>query len=133
VNTGEEVGIDNVRGTAVDDRLLVAFGRIGLFGRDEGRSDVGEIGSGSLSRQHRTAVGDRAREDQRPVEPGADFLEQREWRPAARVPAGSCSDGDDPVGTFFHRFPRKAVVDHVMKRDPAPGMDRVVELHARTQ
>ena len=42
-------------------------------------------------------------------------------------------DGDDPVGAFLDRLAREAVVDHVVERDPAPGVDRLVELDPRAE
>ncbi len=67
VNAGEEIGVDDVGGAAVDDRLLVAGGRVGFLGRDEGRADIGEVGArglrgengGRRSRSLLTGSGDR--------------------------------------------------------------------------
>ena len=47
--------------------------------------------------------------------------------------AGAGGDGDDPVRAFLDRLAGEAVVDDVVKRDPAPAVDRLVELDARAE
>ena len=42
--------------------------------------------------------------------------------------AGAGGDRDQPVGAFLDRLAGEAVVDDVVERDPAPAVDRVVEL-----
>src|SRR3546814_4291070 len=78
MNAGEIVGVDDVGRRAVYDRLLVGVGCIGLVGRDEGRSDIGEIRTHGLGRQHRAAVGDGTRQGKRAIEELADFLDRSE-------------------------------------------------------
>src|SRR3546814_4489138 len=87
-----EVRIDDVAGVAVDDRLLVSVDRIGLGRRDEGRADIGEVGAHRLRREDRAAVGDRARQRERPVEPRAYLLDERERRQPASMAAGARRD-----------------------------------------
>src|SRR6185437_17022374 len=87
-----------------------------------------EVRAGGLCGEHRPAVGNRARENQWSVEPGADFLEQSERRPAPGVAAGAGSYRDDPIGAFLDRLAGVAIVNHIVERDPAPGVHRVVEL-----
>ena len=107
---------------------LYSSRRAGLGRGDERRADIGEVGAHRLGGEHRAAGGDRARQGQRPVEPFADFLDQRERRPAPGMAAGAGGDRDQPVGAFLDRLARVAVVDDVVERDPAPAVDRIVEL-----
>ena len=104
VHAGEQVRVDDVVGAAVDDGLLVGVARARLFGRDEGRADVGEVGAHGLRRQHRAAGGDGARQRDRAVEPLADFLDQRERALHARMAAGAGRHGDQAVGALLDRL-----------------------------
>ena len=89
---------------ALGDHLLVAFRRARFLGRDEGRADIAEVRAGRLRRKHRAAGGDRAGERQRPVEPFADFLDQREGRQHAGMSAGAGRHGDDAVRALLDRL-----------------------------
>ena len=122
-----------MRGVALDDRLFVGVHRARFFGRDEGRSDIGEVGAHRLSGENGLAGGDGAREQQRPVEPGADVLDQRERRDRAGVAAGARRDGDEAVRAFLDRLPREAVGDDVMQRDSAIAVHRRVDVLARAE
>jgi hypothetical protein len=66
VHAGEQVGVDDVRGAAVDDRLLVRVDRVGLAGGDERRAHVREVRAHRLGGQHRAAGGDRPGQHQGP-------------------------------------------------------------------
>ena len=59
VNAGDGVGVEDIGRPALDQHLLVIRHRIGLFGGDEGRADIGQIGPHRLCRQNRTAIGNR--------------------------------------------------------------------------
>src|SRR3954470_1959733 len=116
----EEVAVDDIRSAAVDYGLLVCCWRIRLLGRNEGRSYVGEVRARRLGSEHRSAIGDCAREYQRAIEPGANLLEQCKWRPSPGVTSGAGGDRNDSIGAFIDCLPGKVVIDHVMQRDPAP-------------
>ena len=86
-----------------------------------------------LRRQHRAAVRDRARQRDRPIEPGADFLHHRERTERAGMAARSGGDRDQPTRALLDRLAREAVVDHVVQRDPAPAGDRGEHVLARAE
>ncbi len=58
---------------------------------------------------------------------------ERERRQPPGMAAGARRDRDDAVGAFLHRLAREAVVDDVVQRDPAPGVDALVDLDQRAQ
>jgi hypothetical protein len=47
--------------------------------------------------------------------------------------ASAGGNRDQPVGAFFNRLMRVAVVDNVVERNPAPGVDRIIEFGAGTK
>ena len=47
--------------------------------------------------------------------------------------AGPGRDRDQPVRALFHRLAGEAVVDHVVQRDPAPAVDRRIDILARAE
>ena len=80
MHTGEQRRIQDVVGGAVDDHIFVFAVRIGLLGGDKRRADIGQIGAHSLGGQYRPASCNRPRQQQRPVEPLANFTDQRQRR-----------------------------------------------------
>ena len=64
----------------------------------------------------------------RAVEPGADFLDEREGRERSRMAAGAGRNRDQPVGALADGGIGMAVVDDVMQHDAAIGMDRRIDL-----
>ena len=70
---------------------------------------------------------------QRPVEPFADVLDEREGRDRAGVAAGAGRDRDQSVRALLDRLAGEAVVDDVVQHDPAVGMDGRVDVLARAE
>ncbi len=73
---GEQITVNNIFCRVVDNRLFVVGFCTSFFGGDEGRTDVTQIRAHGLSGQDRVASSDGARQQQRAVEPLADFLNQ---------------------------------------------------------
>ncbi|QYU70903.1 isoleucine--tRNA ligase [Leptolyngbya sp. 15MV] len=133
VNPGEQVGIDDPVGAALDDALLVTLVGVRLLGRDEGAADIGEVGPQGLRGEDRVPVRDRARQRDQPVEPLADFLHQREGRLRARMATGTGGHGDEAGRALVDRLPGEPVVDHVVEGDAAPVGHRLEHLLARAE
>src|SRR5699024_10434970 len=76
LDAGEVARVDDVLGARLDDHPTVVVDDIGLIRRQEGRTDVGEVGTRGQGGQDRPAVGDGAGEQQRTVEPGPDLLHE---------------------------------------------------------
>ncbi len=125
---GEIVGIDNVVGIRGDDHFLVGVDRARLMGGDEGRADIGHVCAHCLGGQDRAAIGDRAGQQQRPVEPLTDFLDQREGRKLAGMAAGARRHGNEAVCALSDGGIGMPVVDHVVQYDAAIGLNRLVDL-----
>ena len=133
VHPGEEVGVEDVVAGRLHDHLLVALLGIGFLRGDEGRADIGEVGAHGLGAPDSGAVGDGAGQGHRPVEPGADVLDQGEGGQGAGMAPGPGRDRDQAVGAFFDRLAGEAVGDHVMQGDAAVGMDGRVQVLAGAQ
>ena len=133
MHAGEQVRIDDVRGAACDDALLIGRSCVRFLGRDEGRADIGEVGTHRLRRQDRAAIGDRARQGEGAIEPLPDFLDQSEGRQPPGVPPGAGGDRDQTVRALFDRLVGEAIVDDVVQGDSAPSVDRLIELLARAE
>ena len=127
------VRADDVRRIALDDRLLVGVDRARFFGRNEGRPDIGEIGPHGLGRKNGVARRDRPRKKERPFEPGADVVNERERRGRPGVAAGAGCDRNEAVGALLDRLQRETVVDDVVQRDPAIGMHSGIDVGARAE
>jgi len=132
-HAGEQVGVDDVLGRGLDDHPLVGLVGACFLRGDECRPDVGEVGADRLRGQHRAAGGDRARQQQRPVEPVADLLHECERRQATGVAACAGCDRNQAVGALVDRLVRERVVDDVVQHDAAVAVDRVVDFDPRTQ
>ena len=118
---------------ALDQQLLVAVDRVRFVGGDEGAADIGEVGAHRLRRQDRVAVGDRAGQRERAVEPGADFLDQGEGRDRPGMAARAGGHRDQAVGALLDRLAGEAVVDDVVQHDAAIAVHRLVHLRPRAE
>ncbi len=130
MNAGEQAGIDDIGSAAVDDRLLVPCCRMGFFSGDEGRADIGEIGAHRLRCEYRASTSDGTGQDERPFEPGADFLHQCEGRLRSGMTASARSNRDQAISAFLDGLAGETIVDHVMKNETAPPMDGGIDLRA---
>ena len=108
------------------DHRLVAFDSVGFFRRNEGRPDIGQIGTHGLRRKDAVATRNSAGQSQRPVKPAADLLDQRKGRQRPGMSAGAGGDRDQPVRSLLDGLPGKAIVDNVMEDDTTAGMRRLV-------
>ena len=52
MNSGKQAAVNDVISATVNDGLLVSLVRVGLFGRNEGRTDVAHIGTHRLRGEH---------------------------------------------------------------------------------
>ncbi|GCC46820.1 hypothetical protein chiPu_0030698, partial [Chiloscyllium punctatum] len=127
------VGVDDVLGGRIGDHALVAFDRIGLLGRDEGGADIGEVGADDARGANGAAVGDGARQRDRPVEPLPRLRYERERRQRAGMAAGAGGDQNQAVGALLDRLVRELLIDHVVEHDAAPAVDGLVELLTRAE
>ncbi|MDT4817543.1 hypothetical protein FQZ97_506220 [compost metagenome] len=133
MHAGEEVAVDDVVGGALDDAAFVVLGGVGLFAGDEGRADVGEVGTHGLGGQDGAAGGDGAGQGQGAIEPLAEFLDQRERALHPGMATGPGGDGDQAVGAFLDGLAGERVVDHVMQDHAAVGMGRRIDVLAGPQ
>ena len=133
MHAGEQAGIHDVIGLAVDDHLLVGIHRPGLFGGDEGGAHVGEICAHGLRGQNRPAGGDGAAQGDGAVKPLAQFLHQRERALDAGMPAGTGGHRHQAVGALLDRLVREFVVDDVVQHHAAIAVRRIVDVGAGTQ
>jgi hypothetical protein len=68
------------------------------------------------------------RQQQRPVEPVANLLDQREGRGGPGVAAGPGGDGDNAVRAFLDGLAGVLVADDVVQGDAAVAVDGVIDL-----
>ena len=133
MHPGEQVAVHDIGGVVVDDGLLVGLFRVGLVGGDKRRADVGQIRAHGQGAEDGVAAGDGARQQQRPVEPLADFLYQGEGRGGAGVTARAGGDRNQSVGAFVDGFMGKTVVDDVVQHHAAVRVNRFVDKLLRPQ
>ena len=78
MHAGEQVGIDDIVRRVRDQRRLVGRIGVGFRGRDKAGAHVGHVGAERERGRDAPAVGDRARQQDRAVEPLLDLAQQRE-------------------------------------------------------
>jgi len=80
MNTGNQIGVDDVARCMIDQHLLMSGRCICFFGGDEARSDIGHVCTQHLRRCDAVTIGNRARQKNGLVEPLANFSQQRKRR-----------------------------------------------------
>ncbi|MNZ86095.1 hypothetical protein D3C78_1049080 [compost metagenome] len=110
----EIVRINDILGLGFHNRLLVTFGSARFLSGDEGGADIGHVSTHGLRGENGAAIGDGAGQQQRAVEPLADFLNEGEGRKCARMSAGTRRDRNQPIRTLADGRAGMAVVDDVM-------------------
>ena len=104
MHAGKQVGVDDVGCPRFNDHLLVGI-RCPRFGcGNEGRADIGHVGSGSLRCQHGTAIGNRSGQEQGTIMPLADFLQKGKGRQRSGMTAGTRCDRNKAIGSLEVRW-----------------------------
>ena len=114
MHSGKQVAVHDVIGIGFHNGLLVSIGCARLFGRNEGRTNVGKVGAHRLRCQHGGTAGDGTTQCQRAVKPLPDFLDQRERAFQAGMPPRPGSNGDQSIRSLLDRFVGVLVVDNVV-------------------
>src|SRR5690606_5192710 len=128
MHAGEQVGVEDVGGAAVDDHLLVFRLGVGFVGGDKGRADVGQVGPGRLCREDGGTVGYRVGLQQRAVYHRADRVDRRDGRQGAGVAARGGGHGDEGSGGLLDGLAGEGVVGDVVQDDAAPAVDLGVDV-----
>ena len=116
-----------------NQRRLVRVGGVGLRRRDEAGAHIGEIGAERHGGGDAVAVADRARQQDRALEPLLDLAHQRERRQRAGMAAGAGAYQDQPVDALLRGLARMLDVDDVVEHQPAIGVRGLDDLGRRPQ
>ena len=130
MDAGEQGRIDNVRRLGLDDIILIALDRIGLFSRDKRAADIRQICPHRLRRQDRGPAGYRSRERHRPVEPFADFLHHGKRRGNPGMATRTRRHRDQAIGALLDCLMRITVVYNVVQGNPAPTVHCGIQILA---
>ncbi|CFN74999.1 Uncharacterised protein [Bordetella pertussis] len=132
-NAGEKRRVQHVGRARVDDGLLVGLGGIGLGGRDEARTHIGEVGPRGERRQDALARGDCAGQYQRPIVEAPYFGDQRERAERAGVAARAGAHQDQAVDAGLQGLLGVAHGRDVVEDLAAPGMHAGNQVAGRAQ
>ncbi|MNR13215.1 hypothetical protein D3C85_1296100 [compost metagenome] len=94
----------------------------GLLGGDKTRAHVRKVCAHDFHRAQVAPIGERAREDQRAIPEAAHFIDQRERRQVAAVPASPGTHQDQAIDTAGNGLARVQGADHIVENQPTIAM-----------
>src|SRR5712692_3231180 len=119
VHAADRGGVDDVLGAARKNHVLEFLRHDTLAGGDEARAEIGKIGADHARGGDVAAGRHHARQQNRLVEKGANFRDERKRAQQARVSAGAGANGDQSIDARLRGLARMANVAHVVKDEPA--------------
>ena len=126
-------GVDNVLRRGSENHLFIRGWRQAFPRIDEAGSEIGQVRPHELRGGDLAPVGDRARQNHRFVEEGANFTQKRKRAQGACVAARSGTDRDQTVDTGVCGFSGMIEMDDIMNDQATVGVDRFHDCSGRPE